>query len=106
MRGTSVIAICDVAGMGREIMVRAMLVSAHPVENRSESSRVPAVAAAARQLAAAWAGVPPDTFRCRAEGVARDAADAGAHDGALAEAAVRVLGLAARQAREVSSTQA
>ncbi len=88
MRGTSVIAIGEVAGMGREIMVRTMLVSAHPVEDRSESSRVPAVAEAARQLAAAQAGVPPNTFRCRAEGEAQDAADAGAHDGALAEAAV------------------
>ena len=89
-------------------MVRTMLVSAYPVENRNESSRVPAVAAAARQLAAAWAGVPPDTFRCRTEGVARDAADAGAHDGALAEAAVvQALGrMIARPAREVSSTQA
>ena len=88
-------------------MVRTMLVSAYPVENRNESSRVPAVAAAARQLAAARAGVTPNTFRCRAEGEAQDAADAGAHDGALAEAAVQALGrMIARPAREVSSTQA
>ena len=88
-------------------MVRAMLVSAHPVENRSESSRVPAVAAAARQLAAAQAGVPQDTFRCRAEGEARDAADAWAHGGARTEAAVQALGRTiARPAREVASTQA
>ena len=89
-------------------MVRTMLVSAHPVEDRSESSRVLAVAEAAHQLAAAQAGVPPNTFRCRAEGEAQDAADAGAHDGALAEAAVvQTLGrMIARPVREVSSTQA
>ena len=80
-------------------MVRTMLVSAHPVENRSESSRVPAVAAAARQLAAARAGVPPDTFRCRSEGEAQDAADDNGRDDAEAGKAVRVLWLAARQAR-------
>ena len=106
MRGTSHITICEKAGMRHKITVRTMLVSAHPVENRSESSRVPVVAEAARQLAAARAGSPPGAYRCREVAAARDAADANGHDGAEAEEAVRVLELAARQAREVSSTQA
>ena len=54
---------------------------------------------AARQPAVARAVAPPGAYRCRGVEAARDVADDNGRDDAEAGKAVRVLWLAARQAR-------